>query len=131
MAMLRRVSLKSFGGIVVVALTICAHLLTSEARKQSVQGEKGTCELGSLSDLTSNAILDRGAVVGLWEYDPDTSSIAWHSFGRADKALNEAVSRTEAYIREQLGDARSFSLDSPKSRVPRINAIRAAQKKQR
>jgi hypothetical protein len=108
-----------------------SHLLTSEARKQNVQGEKGTCELGSLSDLTSNAILGSGAVVGLWEYDPETSSITWHSFGRAGKALREAVSRTEAYIREQLGDARSFSLDSPRSRVPRINAIRAAQKKQR
>jgi hypothetical protein len=30
----------------------------------------------------------------------------------------------ENYIREQLGDARSFSLDSPKSRTPRIEALR-------
>jgi len=27
-------------------------------------------------------------------------------------------------LRTQLGDARSFSLDSPKSRVPRIEALR-------
>jgi hypothetical protein len=38
--------------------------------------------------------------------------------------MKEAVAKTETYIREQLGDARSFSLDSPKSRAPRIVALR-------
>jgi len=28
-------------------------------------------------------------------------------------------------VREDLGDARSFSLDSPKSRAPKIEALRA------
>jgi len=32
-------------------------------------------------------------------------------------------------VRERLGDARSFSLDSPKSRVPRIEALRKADNK--
>jgi len=81
-----------------------------------------------LSDLNSNAILDRGAIVGLWEYDPASSSIAWLTFAPPDKAVRECVSRTEACVRDQLGDARSFSLDSPKSRWPRIEAIRNAQK---
>lgn len=99
-------------------------LLTSDGSKQEVYGDKGARELGSLSDLPSNAILDRGAIVGLWEYDPSSGSIAWLSFTAPDKALRESLSRTEAYIRDQLGDARSFSLDSPKSRAPRINAIR-------
>jgi hypothetical protein len=76
--------------------------------------------LGSLTDLPSHAIVDRGRVVGLWEYDPSTESIAWMSFVRKDKALQEAVTRTENLVRDQLGDARSFSLDSPKSRAPRI-----------
>jgi hypothetical protein len=76
-----------------------------------------------LYDLPSHAILDRGRVVGLWEYDPESSSIAWCAFGPREKAMAEAVRRTEAYVRDQLGDARSFSLDSPKSRVPRIQAI--------
>jgi hypothetical protein len=103
-------------------------LLTAEASKQKVHADKGLCELGSLSDLSSNAILDRGSIVGLWEYDPESSSIAWFSFGKPDKPMRECVSRTEAYIRDQLGDARSFSLDSPKSRVPRIKALRDRQK---
>jgi hypothetical protein len=81
---------------------------------------------GALYDLPSHAILDRGRVVGLWEFDPEKGSIAWCSFGPKDKAMAEAVKQTEAYVRDQLGDARSFSLDSPKSRVGRIEAIRAA-----
>jgi hypothetical protein len=103
-------------------------LLTPAASKQRVGSGKGICELGSLADLTSNAFLDRGAIVGLWEYDPETASIAWLSFAKPDKAMPDCVSRTEAFIRDQLGDARSFSLDSPKSRAPRIAAIRKAQK---
>jgi hypothetical protein len=79
-----------------------------------------------LYDLPSHAILDRGRVVGLWEYDPETSSIAWCAFGAKDKAMTDAVKKTESYVRDQLGDARSFSLDSPKSRAPRIQAIQAS-----
>jgi hypothetical protein len=88
--------------------------------------ERDTKPLGGLADLPSHAILDRGRVVGLWEYDTSTDSIAWMAFVKKDKALQEAVARTEQYVREQLGDARSFSLDSPKSRAPRVEALRKA-----
>jgi hypothetical protein len=74
--------------------------------------------------LISHAIVDRGRLVGLWEYDQPTESIAWVSFVKKDKALQAAVTRTEDFVRKQLGDARSFSLDSPKSRAPRIAALR-------
>jgi hypothetical protein len=59
--------------------------------------------------------------------DPITaSSIVWATFRRRkDKALTAAVEETEAFVRDQLGDARSFSLDSPKSRVARLDALRA------
>jgi len=77
-------------------------------------------------DLPSHAILDRGRIVGLWEYDTASESIAWIAFIKKDKALQDAVARTEQYVREQLGDARSFSLDSPRSREPRIAALRKA-----
>ena len=80
---------------------------------------------GALTDLPSHAILDRGRVVGLWEYDPDAGKVEWMSLVKPDAALRAAVARTEEYVRSQLGDARSFSLDSPKSRAPRIAALRA------
>lgn len=90
-------------------------------------GEETMLNAGGLSDLPSHAILDRGRLIGLWEYDPRKKSIVWASFGIRDKALSIAVAQTGTYIREQLGDARSFSLDSPKSRAPRIEGIQAMQ----
>jgi hypothetical protein len=79
---------------------------------------------GSMRD--SHPIIDRGRLVGRWEFDAATESIAWVSFIPRDKALEDAVRKTEVFIREDLGDARGFSLDSPARRAPRIAAIRQA-----
>src|SRR5262245_54253478 len=91
--------------------------------------ETGFKPISELTYLPNHVILDRGRVVGLWEYDTATDSIAWMSFMKKDKSLQDAVAQTEQYVRERLGDARSFSLDSPKSRVPRIEALRKADYK--
>lgn len=90
-------------------------------------GDRGAVELGGLQDLTSHAIVDRGRVIGLWEYDTGAQAIAWTSFVAPTDALRAEVLRTETFVREQLGDARSFSLDSPEKRGPRIAALRAAR----
>ena len=81
---------------------------------------------GGVLDLPSHAIFDRGRLVGLWEYDPAAESLAWMSFIPKNKELEKAVRQMEEYVRTQLGDARSFSLDSPKSRIPRIEGLRKA-----
>lgn len=99
-------------------------LLDAKDMDRKVFVDKDTKPLGGLADLPSHAILDRGRVVGLWEYDTSADSIAWTAFVKKDKPLMDAVARTEQYVREQLGDARSFSLDSPKSRAPRVAALR-------
>jgi hypothetical protein len=98
--------------------------LEPEDLERKVCVDSGTKSLDVLADLPSHAIVDRGRLVGLWEYDQPTESIAWVSFVKKNKALQEAVTRTEQFVRDQLGDARSFSLDSPKSRAPRIAALR-------
>jgi hypothetical protein len=99
-------------------------LIDDKDRTRVVVEDKSRATVGALTDLPSHGIFDRGRLIGLWEYDPDSSSIAWASFGVKDKALKEAVGRTEAFVRDDLGDARSFSLDSAKSRQPRIDALR-------
>ncbi len=78
------------------------------------------------ADPPSHTIFDRGRLIGLWEYDVENESIAWTTFVPPDAALKKAVARMEEFVRTQLGDARSFSLDSPKSRAPRIEALRKA-----
>jgi hypothetical protein len=80
---------------------------------------------GDLIDLAAHAILDRGRLIGYWEFDADAGQIVWATFSaKKDKALKHAVEETEAYVRDQLGDARSFSLDSPKSRRPKLEALK-------
>jgi hypothetical protein len=79
---------------------------------------------GNLADLPHHAILDRGRLVGMWDFDPQSASMAWTTFRPPDGALRDAVARTEAFVRDELGDARSFSLDSPASRVTRLEALR-------
>lgn len=119
------VLISGLDSIVLLRRDITALLDSADTRRK-VHGARGACDLGGLSDLPNNAILDRGRIVGLWDFDPSTQSMAWWAFGPKDKALTEAVERTEAFVRDDLGDARSFSLDSPKGRAPRIAALRKA-----
>jgi len=92
---------------------------------RSAFGPKGLMNLGGLTDLENHAILDRGRLAGLWEYDPEPGKIVFIAFEKPNDGLLDAVARTERYIQESLGDMRSFSLDSPESRKPRIAALRA------
>jgi hypothetical protein len=82
---------------------------------------------GRIADLPSHAITDRGRLIGLWEYDPGAGEIVWLLFDGGGKEVEAAVAETAAFVGEQLGDARSFSLDSPKSREPRLAALRAGK----
>jgi hypothetical protein len=100
-----------------------AALIDAKDRDRKVFADKGFVGLGGLADLPSHAIFDRGRLIGLWEFDPDAGVIVWSAWVK-HRAVSEAVARTEAFIRDELGDARSFSLDSPKSRAPRIAALR-------
>jgi hypothetical protein len=101
-------------------------LIDDADREQDVVVDAISTPMGGLTDLPSHAILDRGQIIGLWEFDPVAGSIVWATFGRRkDKALAAAVEETQAFVRDQLGDARSFSLDSPKSRVARVESLRA------
>ena len=100
-------------------------LLDDTDRERVVMVDATSKPLGGLADLPSHAILDRGQIIGLWEFEPDSKAVVWATFGRKrDARLTSAVEETEVYVRDQLGDARSFSLDSPKSRAARIESLR-------
>lgn len=96
------------------------------ARPEPASGsaeKRGGRTLGDLADPPCQIIVDRGRIVGLWEYDPGLERIVHQLFIPADDAVLAAVARTEEFIREQLGDARGMSLDSPAARAPRIAAL--------
>ncbi len=99
-------------------------LLDARDAARVVPGDRQSLALAT--DLPDHPILDRGRIVGLWQYDPDAGRIVWWAFDRADEALRAEIDRTETWIRDDLGDFRSFSLDSPASRQSRLAALRAA-----
>lgn len=101
-------------------------LLDPADQRRAFFGEKGPVAGESLMDLPNHAILDRGRLVGVWEFDPEAGEIVWVSFIKKNRDLLAAVAATEGFVRDQLGDARSFSLDSPKSRAPKLALLRRA-----
>jgi hypothetical protein len=101
-------------------------LLDPADRDIAMAGGRPGERLGDVVDLPDHAIVDRGSLVGLWQYDVEAGEVVWWTWRPADDALRAEVARTEEYLREQLGDARSFALDSPKSRAPRLAALRSA-----
>ncbi|MGE7435901.1 DNA glycosylase AlkZ-like family protein [Kitasatospora sp. NPDC001175] len=89
-------------------------------------GAEAGRSFGSEADPQTHIVVDRGRIIGFWEYDTEQREIVHQLFVPADTQLRDTIARTEAFVRDQLGDARGFSLDSPKSRAPKIAALRAA-----
>ncbi|HSE41199.1 MAG TPA: crosslink repair DNA glycosylase YcaQ family protein [Acidobacteriota bacterium] len=101
-----------------------SHFIDEKDGKRKVFVEKSKEVLSGLQDLPNNAIVDRGRIIGLWEFEPSSGKIISDLFAPSDQQLKKKIRATERFIREELGDARSFSLDSPESRAPRIAALR-------
>jgi hypothetical protein len=75
------------------------------------------------ADLPDHPIVDRGRIIGLWQYDPGKGRIAHWLFHGPTPAATQRIAEVEAWIGSELGDFRSFSLDSPASRKDRIKAL--------
>ncbi|AIY02851.1 hypothetical protein ART_3252 [Arthrobacter sp. PAMC 25486] len=86
----------------------------------------GKEKLALTADLPDHPIVDRGRIIGLWQYDPGQERLAHWTFEPPTLAVNDKVEEIESWVREDLGDFRSFSLDSASSRQKRIDALNAA-----
>ncbi len=101
-----------------------SRLLDEADTGRPVPGGRAGETLGAQADPPSHLIVDRGRFAGLWEFDTEANKIVHKTFGKEDAALRKAVAETEEFVRDRLGDARSFSLDSPKSRASRVADLR-------
>ncbi|MFF2298729.1 DNA glycosylase AlkZ-like family protein [Arthrobacter sp. NPDC058127] len=105
-------------------------LLRRNSADMLAEGDRGRkildTTLALQADLSDHPILDRGRIIGLWQYDPGKERIAAWTFDKPSAAVTQRISEVESWIREDLGDFRSFSLDSPASRQKRIDALDSA-----
>ncbi len=104
-------------------------LLRRNAAELLAEEDQDKPALGALAlqaDLPDHPILDRGRIIGLWQYDRARERIAAWVFGTSTPAVARRIAEVEAWIKEDLGDFRAYSLDSPASRQKRIDALLAS-----
>ncbi|MGO4191983.1 crosslink repair DNA glycosylase YcaQ family protein [Arthrobacter sp. YAF17] len=115
--------------IQLLAGTDSLALLRRNAAELLADEDQHTQALGSLAlqaDLPDHPIFDRGRIIGLWQYDPGKERIVPWLFRAPTDAVTRRIAETEDWIREDLGDFRAFSLDSPATRQKRIDNLAAA-----
>lgn len=93
-------------------------------RARDVVYDSKTASLGGLSEVASHAIVQGGRLIGLWDYDPAGPGVVWKSWA-GDKAQVAAEADRVEVLCAEMGDARTFSLDSPKSRAVRLASLQA------
>lgn len=96
--------------------------LFDDAGARAVQGMSGSALAADLSD---HPIVDRGRIIGLWQYDPAAARIAWWTFEPASPGVLARIAQVQEWITQDLRDFRSFSLDSPNSRAKNIDRLDA------
>jgi hypothetical protein len=91
---------------------------------------KRAATLGEARHLAGRSLLVGELLAGQWEYDPDARAIVWATFDPLPAARRAAVEAAAAeagrFIRDDLGHARSFSLDTDDEVRARAAAIRRA-----
>ncbi|HSL35256.1 MAG TPA: hypothetical protein VK883_00385, partial [Arthrobacter sp.] len=115
--------------IQLLAGTDSLALLRRNAADLLAEEDRHTNTLGSLAlqaDLPDHPIFDRGRIIGLWQYDPGQERIVPWVFHGPTPAVTRRIAEVEDWIREDLGDFRAFSLDSPATRQKRIDNLAAA-----
>ncbi len=91
--------------------------------------------IGSADRVLSRTIVIDGLVAGFWEVDPRSNGVVWWTFDPAAKLLaaklDELTADASKFLREDLGHARVFSLDTMElvqGRADRIADLKAGKK---
>jgi hypothetical protein len=103
-----------------------AELLVEEGPEGKSLDRPVLASLALQADLPDHPILDRGRIIGLWQFEPGKERIVPWLFHGPTPAVTRRIAEVEAWIREDLGDFRAFSLDSPATRQKRIDGLVAA-----
>lgn len=82
--------------------------------------------------LHQNPIAAGGSVIGVWEFDPEAQEVGWMTWTSSPARVRSEVAHQaaalQAFIRDELGDARYYPFDTEKTRRPRIEFTKHAPK---
>jgi hypothetical protein len=88
---------------------------------------KGTT-LGSVTHLSARSLFDGDRLVGFWEFDPSEGNIVFHTFDplppKRKRAAQELAESLATFFKEDIGHARSFSLDTMEAVQERAELIK-------
>ncbi|MBS1716370.1 MAG: winged helix DNA-binding domain-containing protein [Armatimonadetes bacterium] len=101
--------------------------MPAEVASIEVLSDKKMAAGGGLADLTANVVVKDARIIGYWEFDPAAGELVEALFEKPDAKVTQKIEEMESFIREELGDCRSFSLDSPASRQPALARLRELQ----
>lgn len=92
-------------------------------------GSSKPATLGEARHVAERPLFWGHRLVGFWEYDPDAAEVVAGTLeklpGAARKGLAEEREGLTAFIRDELGHARSFSLDTDEKVRARAFAVRS------
>lgn len=93
-------------------------------------GSSRPTTLGQARHIGQRALFRGDRMIGLWEYDPDAGEVVCATFELLSRAESKALAREGAalahFISQELGHARSFSLDTDaavRDRAARLRAL--------
>lgn len=92
-------------------------------------GSKAPSTLGAVKHLALRVVVDGPAALGLWEWDAAAGEVVVAPFSTVPRARREALdegrSALAGFLRDELGHARSFSLDSDAQVQARAGRLRS------
>lgn len=92
-------------------------------------GSSKPATLGDARHMAMRGLLCGDRLMGLWEYDPDAGAIVHATLdpvpAALGKVLRDECEAVAAFLRDDIGHARSFSLDTDDALRERAAAIRA------
>jgi hypothetical protein len=98
-------------------------------RAVPVWGRMRGSTLGDAGHIQMRTLLDGDRVAGLWEYAPDEGAVVFTTFEplavKRRKAVQALADDMAAFLRDELGHARSFTLDTMDAVRERAAAVRA------
>jgi hypothetical protein len=94
-----------------------------------VWGSTKATTLGQATHMSMRALADGDRVAGLWEYDPDAGRVVFGTFeplpAARRKAAESQAEELGRFLREELGHARSFALDTETALRERARLVKA------